>query len=249
MAARTASRVRAWRNSNPSPKATTSSRSTASASASVTTGGALPLAADNNSQSKCRPITAADSRTVRCSGDSSASRWRTDSAIVSGRPREASRSSIRSGTPSAVCSTHARCSGEASTPHALTMAAASSRSSGRSSTWTIPGRPRWRRAKSSAADGSERSDTTHRTRSPPRLSPRYSRSETVSGSAQWRSSSTTSSPVGDTRRSSCTTASPRKAPDIAAEALVAPSATGITPGSNAVRAGSQGFIPASDGRS
>ena len=96
-----------------------------------------------------------------------------------------------------------------------------------------------------AVAGSSRQVATHSTGSADRLSLRYSRIASVSGSAQCRSSSTSSSPAGPARRrSSCSTASPRTAGEWSP--CPSPSAPAIA-GRIARSAGSHGASPSSAG--
>ena len=101
--------------------------------------------------------------------------------------------------------------------------------------------------RSNSSDAAERGSllvvATHSTRDPARLSPRYSTTARVSGSAQWRSSSTTSNAGSASRSSRRSIASPRTA----ADSSPCPSTRPTPRGRRAARAGSHGRSSGSSG--
>ena len=162
------------------------------------------------------PLTAAICTTAARSGPSrSARRARTVSASDVGTPGAASSSSTRNGTPSEAPATRSTTTAAAPGRHASTIASTSLRPRRTSLTArTIPPRRQpveqvdRRRAWLVPGRGA------HNTLVPLRLSPRYSTTPSVSGSAQWRSSSTTTRAAGSARRRrSWSTASARATVD------------------------------------
>ena len=103
----------------------------------------------------------------------------------------------------------------------------------------MPALPRCRRARSDAGDGgSVRRETANRRGWPAALSARYSTSDTVSGSAQCRSSMATTSPSGPRRRRSRSTASPLTACESTPRPRRAAGPPATAPGSRTARCGS-----------
>jgi len=207
----TASLVSMCRNRKTPPSMASSCDSTPRSSAPATRSASSPVASGSSRQSNCRPNRAAVCKTSRSASLRPASRTRTVSPNELGTPGAARDSSTRNGIPSAMRCTRAMTSSAAAGRHARTIAATSPAVSRPSARRAAARRP-CSRVISSAAGvaGSSRQVATHRTGSVGRLSLRYSRIASVSGSAQCRSSSTSSSPEGPaSRRSSCSTASPR----------------------------------------
>jgi hypothetical protein len=163
-------------------------------------------------------------------------------------PGEASNSSTKRGTPSDALPTR-DCSSASAPGEQAAIISATSRSDRRpSGRCTMPALPRCRRARSDAGDGgSVRRETANRTGWPAALSARYSTRDTVSGSAQCRSSMATTSPSGPRRRSSRSTASPLTACESTPRSRRAAGPPATAPGSRAVRCGSHGASEGSSG--
>ena len=112
----------------------------------------------------------------------------------------------------------------------------------------MPGLPRCRRARSDAGEsGSVRRETANRRGWPTALSARYSTKDTVSGSAQCRSSMATTSPSGLRRRRNCSTASPLTACESTPPPGRAARPPATAPGSRTARCGSHGASEGSSG--
>ena len=196
--------------------------------------------AGSSVQSNCRPSTAAAATTSDTCGPSSMSRRRTDSAIDVGTPvvtasftcqPPSPRTSSPEDTASARISSTAKGSPSLSASnrrmiwlgadrcarHAATICSTSAASSRGTSMTVAARRACTALIMSCASDGSvSRSVATHSTRSLVMLSARYSTIATDSGSANWRSSSTSTVPLPPRSDSSRRTASPRISGDISA---------------------------------